>query len=274
MGLSIERGLGIASQIVKAALVGAVALGSAGCVGATQEDVNVAVAEYGLANDAFMRQSYREALDHIEKALDADENNADAAYLGALTYLVFCANDASSPDCRYDDAEKLARRAVEADPNQRDAKNALGVILVHQGRPAEAVKVLEPLAQDILYRSPEKAWGNLGWAYLEANNLEKAIPALQRSVAAQPLFCVGHYRLGLAHEKKGDFTAAERSLSRALAIEEGDCGKLQVAFWARARIWDKLGKVAERKQDLEQCRKLASNSDTGKKCTSRLRATP
>lgn len=242
-----------------------------GCLGTTQEDVKLAKAEYGLANDAFTRGSYREALDHVEKAVEADEDNADAAYLGALTYLVFCANDESSPDCRLAEAERYARKAVAADENLRDAKNALGVILVHQGRPDEAVKILEPLSKDMLYRSPEKAWGNLGWAHLEAGNLEEAIPALQRSVAAQPLFCVGHYRLGLAYEKKGDYTSAEQAFSRAVSIEEGSCNRLQVAYWARSRVASKLGKLAEVRQDLEQCRKLASSTDTGKKCATHLR---
>lgn len=244
---------------------------SVGCFGSTQEDVKLAKAEYGLANDAFTRGSYREALDHIEKAVEVDTENADAAYLGALTHLVFCAQDEDSPDCRLPEAERYARLAIQADENMRDAVNALGVILVHQGRPLEAIEVLEPLSKDMLYLSPEKAWGNLGWAYLEAGNLDEAVPALQRSVAAQPLFCVGHYRLGLAYEKKKDYTSAEQSFSRAVSIEEGSCDRLQVAYWARARVASKLGKLAEVRQDLEQCRKLASSSDTGKKCTTRLR---
>jgi len=249
----------------------ACAVASTGCFGTTQEDVKLAKAEYGLANDAFAHAKYREALDHVEKALDADEDNAEAAYLGALTHLVFCAQDEDSPDCRLAEAERYARIAVAKDDKMRDAVNALGVILVHEGRPLEAVKVLEPLSKDMLYLSPEKAWGNLGWAYLEAGDLDEAIPALQRSVAAQPLFCVGHYRLGLAYEKKGDYTAAEKSFSRAVSIEEGNCDRLQVAYWARARVASKLGKLAEVRQDLEQCRKLASATDTGKKCTTKLR---
>jgi type IV pilus assembly protein PilF len=239
-------------------------------MGQSPEDTKMAEAEYGLGNDAFGRGNYREALDHVEKALDHDELNVDAAYLGAMVYLVFCAENEESSDCRYDDAENYIRIALKGDPDMRDATNALGVILVHQKRHEEAAKVLEPLAKDILYRSPEKAWGNLGWAYLEAGRVDDAIPALKRAIAAQPMFCVGHYRLGLAYEKKEEYAAARHAFTRALSIEEGACQRLQAAFWGRARVAMMLGMELETRQDLEQCRKLASITNIGKKCSTKL----
>ena len=251
----------------------ALCAGLAGCVSSTgPEDAKMAEAEYGLGNDAFHRGQYREALEHVEKALDADDTNADSAYLGAMIYLVFCSQDDTSPDCRYDEAERFLRVALAAKPDMRDAKNALGVVLVHENKPLDAAKVLEPLSRDILYRSPEKAWGNLGWAYLEAGRLDDAIPALKRSVAAQPLFCVGHYRLGLAYEKKKAYGAARQSLSRALAIEEGDCSRLQAAFAARARVSVKLGKRADAVDDLERCRELGGVNSVGKECARSLQS--
>jgi Tfp pilus assembly protein PilF len=146
------------------------------------------------------------------------------------------------------------------------------VVLVHEKRPDEATEVLEPLAHDMLYRSPEKAWGNLGWAYLEAGQADKAIPALKRAIAAQPLFCVGHYRLGLAYEQKGEYAAARQSFTRALSIEEGQCRRLQDAFWARARVQEKLGLRAEVAEDLQRCKELARSTAVGKSCARRLEA--
>ncbi|MBW2457307.1 MAG: tetratricopeptide repeat protein, partial [Deltaproteobacteria bacterium] len=246
-------------------------IGASACAsGPGTDDVRVAQAEYGLAADAFHRGRYREALEHVQKATERDEDNADVAYLGAMIMLVFCADDDQSPDCHYDEAERFLRLALEGDPGMRDAKNALGVVLVHDDRPKEAVEVLEPLAQDMLYRSPEKAWGNLGWAYLKAGQHDEAIPALKRAIAAQPLFCVGHYRLGLAYEKKGEYAAARHSFTRALSIEEGQCGRLQDAFWARARVQEKLGLRAEVTEDLQRCKELARATTVGKTCARRL----
>jgi Tfp pilus assembly protein PilF len=243
-----------------------------GCAtGPNAEEARVAQAEMDLATESFQRGRYREALEHVTKSIEVDDGSADAHYLGAMTLLVFCAADEDSPDCRYDDAERHVRAALAIDPNFRDAKNALGVILVHQKRAKEAVAVLRPLSKDILYRSPEKAWGNLGWALLEAGQTDEAISALKRSVAAQPLFCVGHYRLGLAYEKKRDFAAARQALTRALSIEEGGCDRLQEAFSARARVYAHLGLQAKLREDLQRCQRVGASTPTGRACARRLR---
>jgi len=248
----------------------------AGC-GAREPDADTVkrgLAEYDLALDAFKRNSMREALAHVRRSLELDDESANAAYLGSLVMLVFCADDASSPDCRYEEAEKFVRRALELDPQMRDAKNTLGVVLIHRAKPAEAIAVLEPLAHDMLYQSPEKSWGNLGWAYLEAGRSAEAVTALKRSVAAQPLFCVGHFRLGLAFEKQKEFAAAKQALTRAVSIEEGGCGKLQDAFWARARVSKELGDADEAQKDLERCKELAPSTAAGRACSAGLRTTP
>jgi Tfp pilus assembly protein PilF len=260
-------------------MVGAVAAGLvaiSGCAGAGGgsggSDERMSTAEYDLARDAFEKKRLREALNHVDKALEHDDDNADAAYLGTVIMLAFCALDTESPDCRFEDAEKYVRAALDVDDQMRDATNALGVILIHQRRYKEAIQVLEPLSKDIIYGSPEKAWGNLGWAYLEAGRLSDAVNALKRSVAAQPSFCVGHYRLGLAYQKKGQHGAARQAFTRAVSIEQGDCGRLQHAFWARSVSLQHLGMHDEARKDLERCRELEPKTPVGKRCARKLQA--
>jgi type IV pilus assembly protein PilF len=244
---------------------------NAGGAGAGEPD-QMAQAEYGLAQDAFKRGKPREALEHVQKALDIDDRNADAAYLGAAIYLAFCALDERSSDCRYGEAERLARLAVDAAPEMRDAKNILGVILVNERRYEDAIAVLEPLAKDIIYASPEKAWGNLGWAYLKAGKTDQAIAALSRAVAAQPNYCVGLYWLGVAYQKKGQHQAAREALTRALDVPTGDCGRQQDAVAARAESLKALGLGDEARVDLERCRDLEPKTAVGKKCANELDA--
>jgi type IV pilus assembly protein PilF len=227
-------------------------------------------AEYDLARDAFQSTRLREALAHVEKALSLNDENADAAYLGAVVLCQFCALDEASSDCRFKEAERYARKALAAAPEHRDAKNTLGVILIHEKRYEEAISALKPLANDMLYATPEKAWGNLGWAYLERGNLEEAIDALRRSVAAQPLFCVGSYRLGLAYEKKGDLTLAREALSKALDTDQPACKRLQDAFSARARVLAKQGEKDEARADLKRCRELSGATPVGQRCAVEL----
>ena len=244
----------------------AVGCGGAKANGPTDQQ---SVGEYDIARDDFQKGRLREALGHVDKALELDDANAEAAYLGATVMIAFCAQDERSSDCRFDRAETYARKALEANPEMRDAKNMLGVILIHQRRYDDAIAVLKPLADDILYGSPEKSWGNLGWAYLQRGKVDAAIDALRRAVAAQPMFCVGQYRLGLAYEKKGELSAAREAFSKAVDGTP-ECQRLQDAFDARARVSMKQGLRDEAKADLEKCRNIASTTIVGQRCAAQL----
>jgi Tfp pilus assembly protein PilF len=229
---------------------------------------------YDVAREAFGKGQMREALAKVDEALDIDGDNADAALLGSIVLLAFCAKDETSTDCRFDQAEKYARRAIASNPQLRDAKNTLGVILVHEKKYDDAIGVLKPLAEDILYASPEKSWGNLGWAYLEKGMATEAIDALRRSVAAQPAFCTGNLHLGMAYEKKGDLIAAREALTRALETERPGCDRLQEAYELRGRILAKQGSRDQAQADFQKCRDVGPLSPVGKRCEAELRALP
>jgi type IV pilus assembly protein PilF len=223
--------------------------------------------EYDLAKDLWLRQHHpREALAHALKAVDLDGHNADAEHLVALIYLNFC--EAGPNDCHLDQAEKYCRMALNARHPFREATNTLGVILIHEKRYDDAIATLRPLTTDILYETPENAWGNLGWAYLEKGELSRAIDALQRSVAAQPRFCVGNYRLGQAFDRNKQPESALEAYSRALKTK--GCGGLQAAYAGRARVLIELGRSDPARADLDRCVKLDQTTDAGKECSSML----
>lgn len=227
------------------------------------------VAEYDVARDLFVaRGQAREALEHALKAVELDENNAEAAHLVALIYLYYCA--ASELDCRMGEAHRYAKMAVDANPKYREAINTLGVVYVHLKRYNDAISVLQPLANDILYATPEVAWGNLGWAYLLKGDLDKAIEALNRVLALQPDFCVGAYRLALAYERKGDHQAARQAVTRALETDQPECRNFQDAFQTRARVAMTLGDREAAIMDLQRCSELDAQSAVGKQCEATL----
>ena len=227
------------------------------------------IADYDVARDLFVaRGNAREALKVALRAVELDDENADAAHLVSLIYLYFCAS--SEADCRLDEAERYVRMAIKAKADLREAKNTLGVVLIEKKRYAEAVEVLEPLTKDILYSTPETAWGNLGWAYFLKGDTDKAIESLRRALAVQPEFCVGAYRLALAYEKKGDHKAALESVTRALETDRPECRGLQDAFRARARIAMRLGDHESARGDLERCRDLDAETSSGRECAAAL----
>jgi Tfp pilus assembly protein PilF len=224
-------------------------------------------AEYDLARDSFYKGSPRSALDHALKAVQLDDANAKALYFTSTVYLWFCSTDAglTSPDCRLADADAFARKALKADDTFRDARNLLGQILILEKRYDEAITTLEPLTKDPAYTANYLAWGNLGWAQVLGGQVEAGIASLRNAIT-QPRFCVGHYRLGLAFEKKGDMVLAEKALTDAISVESPDCQNLQDAWEARAHVRMKLGKVADARADYQRCREISADSQTGKTC--------
>lgn len=243
--------------------------GSSGTGEGAQDPSRMSDSEYDVARDLWLRrQQPRQALDHALKAVELNEENADAAHLVALLYMDFCSR--GPEECRLGEAERHARLAIRARSDYREATNTLGVILIHQKRYPDAIKVLKPLTEDILYQTPENAWGNLGWAQLESGQTDAAVESLRRSIAAQPLFCVGLYRLGVAYERRREDTAAAEALTRALETQAPGCNSMQDAYAARARIELRLGNQDSARTDLERCAELSRKTSAGKECSSML----
>jgi type IV pilus assembly protein PilF len=228
-------------------------------------------AEYDLARDAFYKEQPRQALDYVRKAIDLDSDNANALYFASTIHLYFCSGrlELSDPDCRLNDAETYARKALEVNEHFREAKNTLGQIYILERKYPEAIRVLEPLTKDPAFESSFLAWGNLGWAQVLAGHLDQGIESLKSSIT-EPRFCVGHYRLGIAYEKKGDLAAAEASLTNAVSVDAPQCKNLQDAWEERARVRMQLGKLADARADFEKCRDIAADSRAGKACVEAL----
>lgn len=223
----------------------------------------VARAEYDLAQDEWRHGRLRSAMEHGIRASDADETYAEAHHFVAILYLALCQIEG---DCRFDEAEAYARKAVSADAEYRPAKHTLGVILVEEKKYDEAIKILQPLAEDIIYKTPELAWYDLGGAFLGKGDADHAIDALSKAVALRPSFCWADYRLGLAYEKKGIWQQAVKELSKAVEPVDPACRNLQDAYWARGRVFARMGKKNEAHSDFVTCAQLAPETEAGKAC--------
>jgi type IV pilus assembly protein PilF len=259
-------------RLLTATILPLVVLGELGCAkGASQQQAEqLSSSEYEIAADLWARQRQpRPALEHALRAAELNPANSDAAHLVSLIYLEFCQNTKIG-ECRLSEAERFARQAVHNDPSSLAAQNTLAVVLVHERRFDEAISILKPLSQDILYGTPEIAWGNLGWAYLEKGELDLAISALSRAVAVQPLFCVGNYRLGVAYHRAARLASAREALDRALETQAAGCSDLQDAFLERAEVEIKLGAIEPARADLDRCSSLDHRNRTGQACAKLL----
>jgi type IV pilus assembly protein PilF len=227
-------------------------------------------AEYDIARDLFQKGNIRAALDHVQKAVSFNEENDKAHYMMAAILLSFCSGPRSfeAPDCKLAEVEKSTRLSLKYNPDFRDAKNLLGQVLINEKKYKDAIVVLEPLTKDPAYVHPYFAWGNLGWAQVLDGQIEAGIASLRNAVT-EPRFCVGHYRLGIGLERKGDPTLAEQSFTSAVTADP-QCADLQDAWEARARVRVKLGRASEARQDYERCVEISKETVTGKTCVREL----
>jgi Tfp pilus assembly protein PilF len=232
-------------------------------------------AEYDVARDLFSKNNPRAALDHALKAVDLNEDNEKAQYFVGAIYLSFCSTNRglTAPDCKLPEVEKYLRAALKVNPQFRDAINTLGSVLILEKKYKEAAQVLEPLTRDAAYIHPYLAWGNLGWAQVLDGQLDAGIASLKNSVT-EPRFCVGHYRLGVAYEKKGDLRGAEESFTSAVTVPDPQCQNLQDAWKARGDVRLRLNRGADARQDYEKCREISTETETGKECVQKLATLP
>ena len=141
-------------------LTALVMLAGGGCAknGASgvRDPEKASLAEHDVAVDEFNKGSLRSALVHAQKAVEFNEDNSQAQLMAATIYLAFCAT--SEPECRLGEAEQHARAALKIKPDFASATNTLGVILVRAKRYDDAIAVLKPLTENMVYSTPELAW--------------------------------------------------------------------------------------------------------------------
>jgi Tfp pilus assembly protein PilF len=248
--------------------------GNKGQPGATSPE-RQSETEYDLARDLFSKGNPRAALDHGQKAIELNEDNEKAHYFVAAIHLSFCTSNRglAAPDCKLAEVEKYARQALKLKPEFREATNFLGQVLILEKKYKDAIQVLEPLTRDAAFTSPHYAWGNLGWAQVLDGQVDAGILSLKNAVT-EPRFCVGHYRLGVAYEKKGDLRGAEESFTTAVTVPDPACENLQDAWKARGDVRLRLNRTAEARTDYEKCREISTETDTGKACVQKLASLP
>jgi tetratricopeptide (TPR) repeat protein len=131
-----------------------------------------AAASNGLGLLLIERGRAAEALEAFSRAVKDDPSNASF-----WVNLGNARRDAGDPP----GAEEAYRRALENDARSADAANGIGVLLVQQHRAADAIHWLE----QALAGSPQfvEARLNLGIAYQESGNKDKAIETYRRVLA-------------------------------------------------------------------------------------------
>jgi protein O-GlcNAc transferase len=121
-------------------------------------------------------------------------------------------------------ADQLYQTLLASDPEQYDALRLRGVLLLQRGAPEES-RALLLRATEVRPGDPE-AWVNLATLEQMGGNLDAAIAALDKALAADPRLAAAHNNHGNVLLLAGRLDEAEAAYQHALNLEPGDPGLL------------------------------------------------
>jgi Tfp pilus assembly protein PilF len=172
-------------------------LSSAGCKSGTDDEVQRlrarATYEQGLGHLSEKRVSL--GLSTIQEAVRLDPEAALYRNTLGVVFLHYLGKPA--------EAQAEFEKALAIDPSYAEAQTNLGIALSEQGRWADAVAAYRKALSMPIYPTPEIAYANLGWAYLNLEKLKEAEEAYRTAVQLQPKFAQAYYFLGVVLEREG-----------------------------------------------------------------------
>ncbi|MGA7740750.1 MAG: tetratricopeptide repeat protein [Polyangia bacterium] len=237
----------------------------AGCASRPKRDPEQSQIRYQIAAGNFREQRIEAAIEELQKALQADPENADAYnMLGIIAlrqghdYVVqlesascLKGKDAElvrgEAQAKFNEAIKNLRKAVELRPEFPEAWNNLSVAEFQLQSWDAAIEAAQNALKDAAYGTPEMARANLGWAYYQKKDIQSAWKELHEAVSRAPGFCVARYRLAKIYVDRGEIDQAVDALAPVIA----DVKRCPIQ---EAQLLG--GLLNERKRDLPSAREL------------------
>jgi Tfp pilus assembly protein PilF len=263
------------------AVVGTVGLLASACASQPKRDPDQSFIRYQLGVEYFKSQRIEAAVEELEKALVADPENADAHHmLGiiALRQAHDYIQQGETTDClagkdaelvrqdaqrRFKQAEVYFRKAVSYRPEFPAAWNNLAVTAIWLEEWPTAVSAANQALKDSTYTEPEVARSNLGWAYLQLKDTQKAWKELHEAVSRAPKNCVARYRLAKVYFERGDMDQAAENVDSV--VEDARC-PIQEAFMLGGLVHQRRKNRDRARALFKRCVDMAPRSCAAAQC--------
>ena len=200
---------------------------------------------------------YTEALNELELAKSADKCDPEIYNLLGLVYM---------GKNEYSKAEENLKEAIRLDPNFSEAYNNLGSLRMLQGRYKEAIEYFNKALENPYYVNSFIARTNLGWAYYQLKDKDKAISTLLFAFRENPRYPKTLIYLGLIYLNEGDLNSAEFYFQQALKLDKTS-GE---ARYYLGEIYFKKGDKTKAEELWQSIIYLSPDSEWANKATQRL----
>lgn len=210
-----------------------------GCVSSGGAEDNVANVEASRYNTQAAAEYYRKgqvdvALEKIEKAIEQDDENADAY----MMYGMILAASVEKEDLYK--ARDAYEEALDLRPEDQTIRNNFASFLCDRGEYKKAIGYFIEVANSRSYNRPEAAWTNAGTCAARIPDLDRAEEHLRKALSINPNYPAALWQMARLMLKKEQSLLARAFLQRLEGM-----GQLPAsALWLGVRIERALGDVA------------------------------
>jgi len=187
------------------------------------------VAHNNLGNVYRRQEDITKAIEHFEKAIAIRDHPRTRSNYGA----------ALRKQGKMEEALAQYDRALELDPESKNAHFGLGILYAELGKRGEALlEYQRAIAIDPTY---SEVYLNLGALYMQMDQPQEAIEQYQKAIASTPYYAQAHYNLGVAYRKIDKPRQAMESYEKAIRYEPSFVAariNLGIAYYERKRLED------------------------------------
>jgi Tfp pilus assembly protein PilF len=257
-------------------------LSAPGCATRAKRDTDQSEVRFRLAVGYFENRRVEAAVEELQKAIEADPQNADAynmlglialkqAYDYAAQAETFsCLKGADAESVRAEETSKLKeaegrfRKAIDLRPEFPQAWNSISTVSLLLQTWDPAIEAAQNALKDPTYDAPVFARANLGWAYFHKKDLQNAWKELHEAVSRAPGFCVGRYRLAKVYLERGDIDEALDAIAPLLA-DRKRC-PIQEAFLLGGLLYERRKDPEKARELFRACADMSSRSCAADEC--------
>jgi Tfp pilus assembly protein PilF len=255
-------------NLVKSWVIGSMILLATSCASTSESKRTLSKKErieslLQIAAAAVAENDTVSALETLNQVQALDDSQPKAYLLTALAYL---------NKNELELAEKSGRHALSLDPNSSATKNALGKILMEQGKLSEAEPFLKSAASDLLYRDASLPKTNLGMLYYRKMDYANSEIWLNKAIADEgPYTCYARYYLGKVKLEQQDLRTASRNFALSL---KGACSGMSEVHLALGQTLIREKKFDQARAKMIEIQRLFPNSDASDKASEYLKGIP
>lgn len=230
------------------------ALAVSGCAHiVTEKDRDQAQIHYDLALQNLVKQP-QSAFQEIDEALKLNPEMYEAWHVrGILLHNAFG---------RLDEANAAYMKCLELKPDYSEARTNLGNLYLVMKRYDDAIAQYDKALNDVLFKDPYIAHGNMGWAYFMKGDVAQAIDHLKTSVTINPKYCLGHLKLGQIYDGQQNSEESCKYFGRYREY----CPDRADAWQYDGLCHAKKGEVAEAQKSFDTCVEKATTDDQKDLC--------